>query len=220
MTTLTAPEQTERRQGLAFIGLALLMPVGPAAIGLLRYVLPYFNDSTNAGFAASTAAEPGRQSLVLWLGFLASLTLLPGIIALAGVTRAAAPRLTAWGLGLAGAGYLALGGLLSTDHVLFSAQQAGLDQTATVSLLDNAHPTLGISLGVFVLGHVVGTVLLGLALMRSGRVPRWVGVALAVSQPLHFVAAVILGSNELDLAAWLLTAMAMGYAARVVVGDR
>ena len=54
-------------------------------------------------------------------------------------------------------------------------------------------------------------VLLGLALWRSRAVPAWAGIALAVSQPLHFVAFVVLGSAPLDLAAYCLTAV--GFAA-------
>lgn len=219
MTALAEATPVDQRNGSTTVLLALLMPVGPAAIALLRYLLPYYTEGTSTGIAAASAAAPARESAVLWLGYLGVLTLVPGVIALARLTRHNSPRLTAWGLGLAGAGYLSLGSLLSTDQVLWSAQAAKLAPATTVSLLDHAHLTSGISLGVFILGHVVGTVLLGLALMRSGRVPRWVGVVLAVSQPLHFFATVILGSNVVDALAWSLTALAMGYAARAVIGD-
>lgn len=40
-------------------------------------------------------------------------------------------------------------------------------------LLETAHPIIGISIGVFVVGHVVGTVLFGIALLRSRRIPAW-----------------------------------------------
>ena len=218
MTTMARTTPEAQRRGVP-LAVALLMPVGPAAIALLRYLLPYYTESTNAGIASSAAASPGRQSAVLWLGYVAVLTLVPGVIALAQLTRSSAPRLTAWGVGLALAGYLSLGGLLSTDQLLWSAAAAGIDVRTTTSLLDQAHPTVGISLGVFVLGHVVGTVLLGIALMRSGRVPTWVGLTLAVSQPLHFIATVILGSNVVDLIAWSLTALAMTFAARGLLAE-
>ena len=68
------------------------------------------------------------------------------------------------------------------------------------------HATSAIAAGLFVLGHVVGTVLLGVALWRSRAVPRWAALATIVSQPLHFVAAVVLGSPSLDLVAWGLNA--------------
>lgn len=80
------------------------------------------------------------------------------------------------------------------DLVAWSGVQAGVDRTALVRMIETSHPTVAICL--FVIGHVVGTVLLGVALLRSGRLPAWAAWAIAVSQPLHFVAAVILGSHE------------------------
>ena len=54
---------------------------------------------------------------------------------------------------------------------------------------------------------MLGTVLLGCALWRVPGFPRWAALAVAVSQPLHFVAAVVVGSHELDLFAWGLNAV-------------
>jgi hypothetical protein len=67
---------------------------------------------------------------------------------------------------------------------------------------------------LFVLGHIVGMVLLGSALW--GLIPRWAAVAIMVSQPLHFVAFVILGSQPLDALAWGLTAVGFAACALVV----
>lgn len=76
---------------------------------------------------------------------------------------------------------------------------------------------MDVSIGVFVVGHVIGTVLLGLATLRSGRVPAWSAWALAVSQPLHFVATVVLGSPTVDFVAWALTAVGMTMVPRALV---
>ena len=61
--------------------------------------------------------------------------------------------------------------------------------------------------------HVVGTLLLGLALLKSRRVPAVYAWALALSQPLHLVSFVVLGVQPLDVFAWCLTAVGMGAAA-------
>ncbi|MGH3983449.1 MAG: hypothetical protein ACRDST_12380 [Pseudonocardiaceae bacterium] len=74
------------------------------------------------------------------------------------------------------------------------------------------HLTAGIAIGLFVLGHIVRTVLLGIALWRM--VPRWATLALIVSQPLHLVFAVVVPNGLLDAAAWSLTAV--GFAATAV----
>lgn len=216
MTAVALPAPVRRTPTVPWT-VALLMPIGPAAIALLRFVLPYYTDSTSGAMTTSVAAQPGRESAVLWLGYVATLTLVPGVLALGHLTRAAAPRLTTWALALVVPAYLSLGGLLSMDSLLWSGSAAGVNPSTTASLLDHQHPTVNIALGVFVLGHVIGTVLLGVALLRSGHVPAWAALALAVSQPLHVVAAVIIGSNDLDLFAWSLTALGMAFAARALL---
>jgi len=199
--------------------LAVAMPVGPAAVAVLRYVLPYYGLDGSSEMVAEAAQQPGSQSAVLWLGFVAVLTLVPGVIAAARLSRAAAPRLTGGALALVVPGYLSLGGILYSDQVLWSAAHAGVDPGVTAAMLDNVHPSVDIAIGVFVVGHVVGTVLLGLALLKSRRMPAWSGWALVVSQPLHFVATVILGSPTVDLVAWSLTALAMAMAALALLRD-
>ena len=208
------PARTSRRSLLL---VALLMPVGPVCVGLLRYLLPYFTASESTDVVAAAAAAPGRQSAVLWLGYIALLTLVPGVLAAGQVTRDARPRLTAVAMCLLVPAYLSMGLLLSGDALLWAGPRAGLQPATMTALYDETHPTAIIGLGVFVLGHVVGTVLLGIALLRSGRVPAAAAWALTISQPLHFVAAVIVGSPTLDLFAWSLTTVGMGFAARALL---
>ncbi|MEP7089788.1 MAG: hypothetical protein ABI776_06720 [Nocardioidaceae bacterium] len=92
--------------------LVVLMPVGPAAVGALRYVLPYYGATDNAEIVSAATRHRGAESAVLWLGLVAVLTLVPGVIAAARLCRDAAPRLTGWALGLVVPGYLSVGALL------------------------------------------------------------------------------------------------------------
>jgi hypothetical protein len=201
----------------AALVLTLLMPVGPAAVGVLRYLLPYYGASDNAEIVSSVARHPVAESAVLWLGFVAVLTLVPGVIAAARLCADEAPRLTGWALALVVPGYLSLGAVLYADQILWSSTRAGTDPATTVALLDAVHPTIAIGTGVFVVGHVVGTVLLGLALLRSRRIPAWAAWVLIISQPLHFVTTVFLGSPTVDLVAWWMTALAMAVAAGALI---
>jgi hypothetical protein len=219
MTATSAPSRV-RSVPLATWGVALLLPVGPAAIALLRLILPYYTEGDAAGTIAAVDADPGRQSAVLWLAYIGMLTLVPGLIAAARICRVAAPRLTTWALGLAVPGYLSLGMFLGSDHLLWSVTDAGLSGADSVAVFEAGHLSIDVAIGVWVVGHVVGTVLLGLALLRSGRIPAWAGWAIAVSQPLHFVATVILGSPQVDFVAWSLTAVGMAFVAREVLKDR
>jgi hypothetical protein len=68
---------------------------------------------------------------------------------------------------------------------------------------------------LFVVGHIVGLALLGIALWRGRIVPAWAALMIAISQPLHFVFAVIAPVHALDGLAWALTAI--GFAAAAVV---
>lgn len=219
MTATSAPSRV-RSVPLATWGVALLLPVGPAAIAVLRLILPYYTEGDAAGTIAAVDADPGRQSAVLWLAYVGLLTLVPGLIAAARICRDAAPRLTTWALGLAVPGYLSLGMFLGSDHLLWSVTDAGLSGADSVAVFEAGHLSIDVAIGVWVVGHVVGTVLLGLALLRSGRIPAWAGWAIAVSQPLHFVATVILGSPQVDFVAWSLTAVGMAFVAREVLKDR
>lgn len=190
---------------------AVLLPVGPAAVALLRFALPYFTVDEPAGMAAGVAANLGRQSLVLWLGLVAAMTLPPAVVWIGRLTYRGAPRLTVAALALAVPGYLALGVIMASDLLLSAGVNNGLDPQTVAGLVSNSHPTMAVAEIVFVLGHLVGTVLLGAALWRTGVVPLWAAVLTTFSQPLHLVAAIFLLSRPLDLVAWMMTAI--GFAA-------
>ena len=68
----------------------------------------------------------------------------------------------------------------------------------------------------FVVGHIIGVILLGVALLRGRVIPAWAAWALIVSQPLHVVFAVVIPSNGLDAAAWALTTVGFAAAANAV----
>ena len=64
---------------------------------------------------------------------------------------------------------------------------------------------------VFVAGHILGGILLGIALWRA--IPRWAALALVVSQPLHLFFAVVVPNHWADAAAWSLTGIGFAAAA-------
>jgi hypothetical protein len=108
---------------------------------------------------------------------------------------------------------LSMGALLTGDAVLWSGRRAGLSTASTGLLYDHLHPSIDVAVAVFVLGHVVGTVVLGLALLRSRTIRPPFAWALTISQPLHLVAFLVLGVQALDVAAWTLTTVGMAAAA-------
>ncbi len=196
----------------------ILLPVGPFCVAALRYLLPYYTADNSLATVQAVDAHPARESAVVWLGLVALITLVPGVIAAAGVLPAS--RLKTWALALSIPGYLCLGVLLGEDYLLWSGVDSHTDPHQVAHLIDAAHPSVAVGTAIFVVGHVVGTVLLGVALLRSRRVPTAAAWAVVVSQPIHFVATVIAGSPTLDLIGWSLTGVGLAFVARALLADQ
>jgi hypothetical protein len=214
-TTLTAPARTSagwRRAAL------IVTPIGPLAIAALRWLLPYDTTDDPASLVARVASHPGAESAVLWLSLLALLTLPLGVLVVSMAAVRARPVLGTVAAVLAWVGCATLPFQISPDQIALAGVEAGLPNAATTALLTSsaAHPTASVATAAFIAGHVLGTVLLGVALWRA--IPWWAALALVVSQPFHFVVAVIVPNHPLDGVAWLLTAVGFAAAATVAFG--
>lgn len=190
---------------------ALMLPIGPLAVALLRYFLPYNTTDDVPTIVNKIVGNLDRTSLVLWLSYLAFVTLVPGAYFVSRLTRRGAPWLTGIALFVLIPGYLSLPWTTSSDAFTWSAGTAGLDPGTIAKAVDASHGSTNLAGIVFVIGHVLGTILLGIAMLRSHVGPRWAALAVAVSQPIHFVAAVIISSHTLDGIGWGL--QAAGFAA-------
>lgn len=188
-----------------------LAACGPVSVGLLRFLLPYYTAPDSTSAAQSVATHSGPESAVLWLGLAATLTLVPGLYAVRDALPAG--RLSTVAFSLTLVGYLTLPVLLIGDMVLWTGARQSLDPVTTGKLLDGLHPAYGVGLAVFVAAHVLGTVLLGITCLCGHALPTNLGWALTISQPLHFTTTVFLGLPWVDLVAWSLTALAMGWLA-------
>jgi hypothetical protein len=140
------------------------------------------------------------------------------VIALGMLARRHAPRLGTTVLVLAFAGFMSLfwSTVAGSDNVALGAARIGMSPALTGKLLDSigAIPAIGFASNLFVLGHIIGLVLLGVALWRGRVMPAWAALTIAVSQPLHLVFAVITPVHALDGLAWGLTAI--GFAAAAI----
>lgn len=189
---------------------AVILPIGPAAVALLRFLLPY-NTADDASTIVNRIVDNlNRSSFVIWLAYVAILTLVPGVYFVGRLTRRGAPWLTGIALVLMIPGYLSLPWTASSDVFTWSAGTAGLDPATITKVAETTHGSTDVAGLVFVAGHLIGTVVLGIAMWRSGVGGRWAAVAVAISQPLHLTA-VIISSHPLDLVGWGL--QAVGFAA-------
>ncbi|WP_433783085.1 hypothetical protein ACQPX6_24285 [Actinomycetospora sp. CA-101289] len=214
-TTLSAPVRTAPAWRTAAL---IVTPLGPLAIAVLRWLLPYDTTDDAATLVAKVATHPGVQSTVLWLSLLALITLPLGVLVVGAIAARARPVLGTIAAVIAWLAFANLAFLVGPDQIALAGVEAGLPATATSALLDAsmAHPVSAVATTVWVIGHILGTVLLGVALWRT--IPVWAALALIVSQPLHLVAAVIVPNHLLDGFAWLLTAV--GFAVTAAVGLR
>lgn len=193
---------------------AVLLPLGPLAIALLRGILPYSTTDDTGEMISHTAAALGRQDAVLWLSLVAIVALIPSALAAGRLARRGAPVLSLLGVGVLVPAFAMLP-FFAGDPTLRVLASGVVDPSAAARILDaqNELAPLMVAAVIFVVGHIVGTILIGAALWRARMVPVWAAVALIVSQPLHLVFAVAVPNHLLDGLSWGLTALGFGVAA-------
>lgn len=207
MTAVTTRTRRDLRTSSRLIA-AALMPIGPAAIAVLRFIYPPDFEGL--------ISDPARGQLIVAMATIGVFTLLPGVWAALQLTRRHRPLLSRWTAAFLVPGYLAMAALFLSDPTILAAGGLGYpvaDITELSDAIPATFPQIGVMFVVFLVGHVVGTVLLGIAATVSRLVPRSVGILLAISQPLHFTAVMTM-QGWLDLIAWGLTALGMAFLAR------
>jgi hypothetical protein len=216
-TTKPPPDLRARSRWFA----AILMPIGPLAVAILRFILPYNTSDKAAVIVSKVAAHPGQEKAVLWLTVVAFLTLVPGAFAAIKLASRRAPVLTAVAACLLIPGYLALVGVALIDNVAYAGVTHNVNQATLATLADavNKLPMTSLLSNIFVAGHLIGSVVLAFALRKARAVPTAGWIILGVSQPVHLVAA-ISGNHVLDLIGWGMTTIGMGFAARAVIRTR
>lgn len=199
---------------------AVLIPIGPLGVLLTRAFMPYWTSDTEEAAVASMVAEPGRAEAMSWAFFVAFPALLFGALAVGYVARRGAPVLATVGAGLTFVAFAMAGSFGSTDLLMHVMGRDGYDEATIVDVtgLMFAHPINAVGTGIFVAGHILGMVLLGVAVARARVVPWWAGAAIAVSQPFHLVSAVILPSRLMDVTlGWGLTTIGFAVVAVAVL---
>lgn len=222
MTVGSAPTATAVRPprpgAIRRIGLAAVVVLGPLSITILSANPAYQSADDATTIAAKVAQHQTAQTVSLWLALIAAVTLVPGVIAIGLLAMRHAPRLGTWGMALAVIGFCFILALTVTDFTALAGAQSGIGLDATTRLLEelNASPPLTLALIAFVAGHVIGVILLGVALLKGRAIPPWAAWALIISPPLHIVFAVVVTSDALDAAAWALTTVGFAGAAAAI----
>jgi len=199
---------------------AVVIPLGPLAVTFMRWVMPYWTDESPEAGVAAIADDLGGIAALNWLALFGYPFMLLGALALGFALRRRVPVLATLGSGVLFTAY-ALGGLVGASDVVAEAMlRAGYDEASTVDVttLVMDHPTGLVGILAFVLGHLLGLVLLGIAVIRSGLVHWWVGALIIVAQPVHVISAVVVPSRALDvIGGWGATTLGFAIVALAVL---
>lgn len=181
--------------------LAVALPIGPLVVTAVRAVLPYWTSDDPATAVVRIAAAPDTMALLAWLGVLTTPLMLVSMLTLGHVARRGAPVLATVGTVIAFAAYALWGSVGSSDYTAWVLTGAGYGNDQVTQILGHLDNTpVAMSVGTFwVLGHILGLVLLAVALHRARVLPLWAATLMALSQPVHLVAAVIVPSRWLDV---------------------
>jgi hypothetical protein len=177
-------------------------------------------DSPSVQVAAAVAHPQSMHAALILDVLLLLLLLLPAVLYAGRVAGAARSRLAAAGTALAFVSMLGAGYLLAQD-VVVSAAAAQPDPhaaAALVSAYENNAVVTGITV-VYLVGHVVGFILLGIALVRSKAVPAWAGIALCL-WPVGEMAGEAAGLTAVAAAGFALLLLAFGACALALVSGR
>jgi len=153
---------------------------GPVGQFVQYLVSPIDEGGSAYAQVAQAAAHLARMRWAIPLD-LFILLIAPAALYAGSLAGARVSKLAAAGAGLVFASWLGAGYLLGTDILLYLAATAP-DQTAAAALVDGylSYPLVQGVVLAYLMGHVVGFLLLGVALWRVPAVPRWTASAVAV----------------------------------------
>jgi hypothetical protein len=172
MSNVTATESpvTARRvrdaRSFRRVAAAVLLPIPALCIAVGSLIRPGYSATDTASTLDAIAADSTAQRAFVWLGAIAMLTLVPAFIAAARLARRRRPVLATVAAGVNVAAYLGVAlGFGSADVYQEVAARPEFDQAELAGYLDAvaAHGVSGLSVGLFVIGHIIGMILLGVA---------------------------------------------------------
>lgn len=195
---------------------AVLLPIPPTCVAIGR--LFQTDDSDTRRTLDLIAANPDRQFTFALLGFISLACVIPAFLAAGRLSRRRRPVLTTVALAVNLMGFIGAFSLLAIDNLLLIGASLPAEQRDVGAIVIDEMWSAGIpgfGANLFVLGHFIGTILLGLAL--RGSIPTVGWLAMLLTTPVHFLAFVFLQLPALDMAAWLLMTLAFVYCAIKII---
>ncbi len=198
---------------------AVCLVIGPLGLAATFATWPGYGADTAAETVRSAASHPAALDVSTWMSVSVIVCMIPAMLAAGRISRRRAPWLSLIGTAVAVLGWAAIYAPVALDSV---ARQAAAEPGRGADVVDlydrvaNRDLGLGLAFGFFIIGHVIGTALVGGALWRSRSVARWAAACVVAGSLLHPVARVVVGSRSLDVLAALLLAAGLAAVARNV----
>ncbi|MFJ8577395.1 hypothetical protein [Micromonospora sp. NPDC093277] len=168
------------------------------------------SDETGADSLALAAAHPALLRVSTIAALLGCLLIIPATLGAIGFTRIRANRLGLVGGSLMIGGYVAYFGAVMGGFVTLAMAERGGPTGDYAAVLDAGSEAAIPFLLLFVVGNILGTLLLGIALLRARTAPTWAAVAICCWPALH-VTGLIAGTEWFEVAG--ATLQAAGFAA-------
>jgi hypothetical protein len=176
-----APTWHRRRTRL----LAIAVGGGPVAFAVGGILAPAIHDDGLATIQANVAANPVLNQAHLAAFLIGSFLLPVGAVGLAQLAYGRSPALASIGGFLGVIGWIPLSALTALDDL--AAAMSGLPSSGSYAhLLDRfTNDWLMVTfLVVYIIGHLLAYVLLGIALHRAGTLPTWAATCMVASSPM------------------------------------
>jgi hypothetical protein len=161
------------------VGVLCLM--GGSIFQLVQYLVSPMKEGDDP--AAQVTAALAHPTAMSWAQVLdvPLLLIIPAVLFAGGVAGLGRARLATAGTVIAFVGVVGAGYLLAQDVVVAAAAHAANHSVAVkvVTAFENG-TAVDIVLVIYLVGHLLGFMLLGVALIRSGRVPAWAGAAMCL----------------------------------------
>jgi len=187
-------------------GLALALMVAPWGFVLANLSYAWAtraggSDDTGAGALAIAAAHPALDRFGQVAAMLGAMLMVPASIGAMRLTHRHASRLGLIGGLLVGGAYIAYFAMVASDRFVQAMAARGDQLQDYARIIDDSLNGASVVwyFLLFALGNLVGTFLLGLALLRSHQVPAWAASFVMAWSALH-VAGLAAGSEWFEVA--------------------
>jgi Ca2+/Na+ antiporter len=197
------PARPRDLRGLWRTILALIAPLPGLLMAAKIMASPFGIRADFAAVLSGVSGDPAREQLTLWLGLAFSLTVLPGVLAVAWASRRRSPWFALAGGVLSVIGFSVGFAVPDSSAAALVAVQQELHATkvAVINEVVSATTVVSVATVILLVASSTGLILLGVAQWRAGTGPRWLAALLGLSGAAHFLPA----GTAVAAAAWLAT---------------